>query len=375
MSGLRRSSRRSSDPPPPITISTPASDYPIDASSMPLRRLREIIANPKQNQLLLFDLDFVNVADNVIVDLFYGKNRIKSRSLADDGTLLLPPKALRRSYNQIIIFVDRGRVQKIEEIDKYATYEIQTTGLINYTESKYCVPLQNQEDRPSKSTTASQQFTDNDLIPSTCGGINIQYLKDMRYTSERFEEMALGFADTQREALMTRVNLESPRNIFGGWNYDTHVVGALVSGSDKNRVEWTCIDVGDGNADPFQLGADINFGRYTFRHVDCNDSDGKVSNGLCTACLKAKPLLLNRIDSNPRLHINEFHPKRKVEFDRTPSLMQKRTLYYSQRVKQISRRLSYKAKALEKLMEDTGVECPINEVDNLVGILGVEYCW
>jgi hypothetical protein len=41
--------------------------------------------------------------------------------------------------------------------------------------------------------------------------------------------------------------------------------------------------------------------------------------------------------------------------------MHERTMYYSTELKNVSRRLSYKARALAKLTEDTGVECPVNE--------------
>jgi hypothetical protein len=36
-------------------------------------------------------------------------------------------------------------------------------------------------------------------------------------------------------------------------------------------------------------------------------------------------------------------------------------VWYAQKLKQVTRRLSYKTRALEKLIEDTSVDCPINE--------------
>jgi hypothetical protein len=113
--------------------------------------------------------------------------------------------------------------------------------------------------------------------------------------------------------------------------------------------------------EPFLLGNDIDFGRYTFRHAECDVSDINVKQGLCCHCLRAKPLLMRRFDSNLRLHTEEFNPNRRADLDKTPSLINQRVLYYSTQYKRVSRRLSYKAKALAKLTEDTGVECPINE--------------
>ena len=83
-------------------------------------------------------------------------------------------------------------------------------------------------------------------VPTKCGGISIQYdLKNpkWRYSEDRFEEKALGFADTYRESLMTGVHFQNPRNPFGAWNYESHVVGTLSSGRDKHRMVWTCQEI------------------------------------------------------------------------------------------------------------------------------------
>lgn len=197
-------------------------------------------------------------------------------------------------------------------------------------------------------------------VSSPCSGINLQHIRDMRVTNERFEELTFGFADTQRESLTTRARLANPRNPFGFWDFNAPIIGAIVSGSDQYRVVWTCTEVKEGNT-PHYLGGngDMDFGRYSFFHVDCNGS--AKTNGLCSACLQAKPLLLRRFDSNLKLHSEEFKPSRKANLDRTPSLMQQRTIHYRNKLKNVSRRLSYKSRALEKLTEETGVDCPIND--------------
>jgi hypothetical protein len=85
-----------------------------------------------------------------------------------------------------------------------------------------------------------------------------------------------------------------------------------------------------------------------------------------------KPLLLRRFINNKNLHSAEFNPKRNKQYDKTPSLMNERTIYYATKYKQVTRRLSYRTKALEKLIEDTGVECPINEDSNSIFDISME---
>jgi hypothetical protein len=285
---------------------------------------------------------------------------------------MLPPKAMRRSFSQITAFYNYGADQKKKELDKYKDYVIDRTGVISYTASPYCVSLQEPERPPSVAQPAapaasppmSSDFAVSPTpVPTKCGGISIQYLKNpkWRYSEDRFEEKALGFADTYRESLMTRVHFQNPRNPFGAWNYESHVVGALSSGRDKHRMVWTCQEITDGTNEPFLMGNQIDFGRYTFKHVDCSKEESNLNNGLCKECLDAKALLLRRFDNNVNLHSAEFNPKRNKQYESTPSLMDARAVWYARKLKQVTRRLSYKTRALEKLIEDTGVECPINE--------------
>lgn len=363
-----RRSRDGSNKHPPI--SKHPSETPIDATSYPLRHLRLVVEDSTQHQHLLHDLDFVDLPDDIILQLFYKADQHESRSLSADGSIIMPPPALRRSNSQIREFFRLGRSQKRQKIEDFSSHIIDKTGRINYTNSVYYEESLENEKRPTVQSTIDPQSPPQQEPPSVwpesppisvCGGINIQYLQDMRWTTERFKEMAYGFADTQRESLMTRIKLANPRNPFGGWNFEPPVVGALVSGNDQNRVVWTCTEIVNGS-EPFMLGCDVDFGRYTFRHVDCDVSDTtEVKHGLCTACLRAKPILLSRFDSNLKLHTSGFNPKRRASMDRTPSLMWDRTDYFATELKKVSRRLSYKEKALAKLIEDTGVDCPINE--------------
>ena len=92
-----------------------------------------------------------------------------------------------------------------------------------------------------------------------------------------FEEKTLGFADTYRESLMTRVHFQNPRNPFGAWNYESHVVGTLSSGRDKHRMVRTCQEITDGTNEPFLMGNQIDFGRYTFKHVDSSKEESYLN--------------------------------------------------------------------------------------------------
>jgi hypothetical protein len=143
------------------------------------------------------------------------------------------------------------------------------------------------------------------------------------------------------------------------------VVGVLTDTLIRQRVVWTCTEIvddskdGDGEEDSeFKLGNDIDFGRYNYHHIDCNPTDTHPNNGLCTACAKARPLLLSRFNSNLKLHTSKFN--------------RKRTEFYRNRLKQVSRRQSYKAKALAKLTEETGVDCPINEDSDKISDITME---
>jgi hypothetical protein len=192
-------------------------------------------------------------------------------------------------------------------------------------------------------------------------------------SDERFQKKTLGLADSYRESLMTRVCFENPRNPFGDWKFAPHVLGALASGSDRYRMVWTCEEITDGTSTPFLMGNGMDFGRYTFKHVDCSKKKGNLTtNGLCKQCLDAKPLLLRRFDNNANLHASEFNPKRNKQFDKVPSLMEEITNYFATRLKQVPCRLSYRTKALEKLVEDTGVECPINDENDKIFDISME---
>jgi hypothetical protein len=247
----RRSRRNSSGASQQDLItSNPVSAHPIDACSVSLRHLRQYVANRKQHRLILHDLDFVNAGDDLIQDLFYNENRHKSQSIDEDGSILMPPPGRRRSAQQILEFFEWGKRQKREVIQSYHNCIINTNGMINYTDSQYCeAPLSPIREEPNPTIddpAIDNPVYDDPASPSitVCGGINIEYLQSMRYTTTRLEEIIFGFADTYRESLMTRLRLENARNPNGGWKYAPPVVGALTSGktsgAHKDRVIWTC---------------------------------------------------------------------------------------------------------------------------------------
>jgi hypothetical protein len=364
-------------------VSKPVSDTPIDATTLRVRQLRNILDNQLDHRLLLHDLDFVDLHDETLRELFVPPEGDKRKfHLGEDGSIMLPPKARRRSLSQINEFFKLGPGQKRKLLEEYKDWAIDRSGFVSYTDSPYCVSLQEPEKPLPVAVPVAAAVKSPEQISSTgslppfpvkCGGINIQYLKTgMRLSDQRFDEYSLGFADTYRESLMTRVRFENPRNPFCEWDFAPNVLGALSSGSDKYRMVWTCQEIKDGTSKPFLMGNAIDFGCYTFKHVDCSDEEGGLTGGLCKQCLKAKPLLLRRFINNKNLHSAEFNPKRNKQYDKTPSLMNERTIYYATKYKQVTRRLSYRTKALEKLIEDTGVECPINEDSNSIFDISME---
>jgi hypothetical protein len=129
-----RSRGRSSGISHPL-ISRHPSETPIDATSLQLRHIREIIANQAQNQLILHDLDFVDMGGEMMINLFYNRQRHEKRFLDGDGTIILPPMAQRRTSSQIIAFVELGKKQKQEVLAKYSGYVIDTSNRVKYTES------------------------------------------------------------------------------------------------------------------------------------------------------------------------------------------------------------------------------------------------
>ena len=81
-------------------MSTHPSDVQVDASAIDLRVLRREIADTRgsKSSLLLERLDFLNVSDDTIIDLFI-RDCHKNRQTS--SKILLPPKAHQRTHKQI----------------------------------------------------------------------------------------------------------------------------------------------------------------------------------------------------------------------------------------------------------------------------------
>jgi hypothetical protein len=187
-------------------VSKPVSELPIDATTLRMRQLRDILENQVKNKVLLHDLDFVDVEDETFRELFIPPNpSARKFHRREDGTIMLPPKAMRRSFSQITAFYNYGADQKKKELDKYKDYVIDRTGVISYTASPYCVSLQEPERPPSvaqpaapaaspasspasaslhppQSPPMSSDFAVSPTpVPTKCGGISIQYLKNPKW--------------------------------------------------------------------------------------------------------------------------------------------------------------------------------------------------
>lgn len=124
----RRSSRDAATAKPPRICKHPSSE-PVDATSCTLRLLRQAVDNLNQNRCLLCDLDFVNLDDNLIIQLFYKADRRDHRSVDSDGNIILPPPTHRCTSQQLKQWFEKGTLQKnnaIEEFSKYDTLSTQT---------------------------------------------------------------------------------------------------------------------------------------------------------------------------------------------------------------------------------------------------------
>ena len=220
---------------------------------------------------------YVETLDGDILRLFYKESRHEDRSYNGeklDKNFLMVPLGRRRCAKWIKDFFNSGTQQKIQTIKEWDQCIINTEGLQPYTASQYCsaglgsppptpvAPPIAEEDDPAIGDTSFDPPSPEAEPPTLCTGINIQHLEGMRkrISDERFEELTYGFADTQREAMGTRLKLQDHRNIVGQWDYNLPVIGALVHGNDQTRVVWTCTEIDHGHT-PHYLGNEIDYGQ------------------------------------------------------------------------------------------------------------------
>jgi hypothetical protein len=338
--------------------------------TMTSRDLAEIVRDAKTHSKLLSQLDFVNATDAKLYTLFVcGNERVIKRSLSKDKSIIHPPIALRRTAKQIREFYDSGLSQKYELIEKYKFYITNTSGLITFLESDYTsANLPPPGGSPSVAagstkSTHSVTFAEDSTFtvdePPVCGGITIEYINSMKLDAEKRKDRILGFKHTVREGWFTREQLEHPTNNIGfSWPFCLPVVSCLTSGNDMNEIFWKIEQIDDRT----NHEESPDFDKFVIRHIDCNTALGaEMKQGLCSGCLSRKKSLLDRFDSHVDKRSNTLSTKTRSDVLRIHSLQQEKTKHWMRMAKNYGMRLSYKQRALDKLLEETGVHVEINE--------------
>jgi hypothetical protein len=315
-------------------------------------------------------LDFMNVSDEKIRSLFYKPDRHDRRSLDSQGSIIFPPQANRRTCTQIRDFFDYGLAGKMLALNDVAVTKIDTTGMINYLDSEFASNGESpSRDIPStskdvKSVDDEDIFSVDDKVDSTCPGVTMSYVTDMKLDAEGRDRRLLGFKHTIRERFATRSQLEHPDRIGFKWPFCLPVVGAVASGNDASLLVWK-VEEEEGYCNTTAAEDGPEFERFTIRHVNC--SKGEITKqGLCAECFGKKRLLMDRFDSNVRVRSEDLNIKTRSSLARTGSIQRQRTEFYQRKAKNLSRRLSYKQRALDKLTEEQGMDIQVNETSDAI---------
>lgn len=75
---------------------------------------------------------------------------------------------------------------------------------------------------------------------------------------------------------------------------------------------------------------------------------------------------MDRFDSNVRVRSEDLNIKTRSSLARTGSIQRQRTEFYQRKAKNLSRRLSYKQRALDKLTEEQGMDIQVNETSDAI---------
>lgn len=358
-----RPRRRSRDPPQLV------SRHPllpsIDATSVPAMTLSDAVRSRDATRFLAH-LDFVQMPDSRIESLFLGNNeRLRKRSL-DGRKLLLPPPALRRTAQQIRDFFECGVGQKREQIQHYKQHFVVTREMIQYLDSDFA-PRQSDGNSVANESGRSTQSRVSFALPDgncdeaeeeqpsmLCGGITIDYINNMRLTKSKRQSRTLGFKHTVREGWTTRSQLQHPNNNGYKWPFSLPTVSALTSGNDRDAIVWRIEEL------PVKSDDESAFHNFAIRHKDCTSSE-VVKQDLCACCCAKKKVLMERFDSNAAKRNNPIDPKTRNDLLRTTSLQQHKTNHWMKQSRNLYAKLSYKQRALDKLLEETGVHVEVNQ--------------
>jgi hypothetical protein len=273
------------------------------------------------------------------------------------GEFIFPPRAIRRSANEIHQFFGYRlglKRHKIADLEKHE-WEIDTSGMISYLQSEFASPQGQVGDRPTAAATASSSShlksteekdsdtrgeeeggLDEGSVTSTqdmCPGITLGYVRKMKYKgAEKEQQIArrvLGFSHVVREGLVTRQQLESPDRTGHKWPFCLPTVACLVSGNDPKSIMWK-IDEVEGYKNKLPLEAGPEFDRFIIRHVNCVGGS-PVKEGLCQECVNKKKLLVARFDSNVKAREDPFNVSTRSTLVRSFSVQNKKVEHYQQK--------------------------------------------
>lgn len=182
----------------------------------------------------------------------------------------------------------------------------------------------------------------------------------MNLDAAKRESRILGFKHTVREGWFTREHLEHPTNNIGfSWPFTLPVVSCLTSGNNMNEIVWKIEQI-DERTNFDVVGPD--FEKFVIRHRQCDTTLGaELKQGLCQWCLSRKKKLLDRFDSHIDKRSNPVPASTRSDVLRTTSLQQTKTQHWMRVAKNFGMKLSYKQRALDKLLEETGVHVEVNE--------------
>ena len=365
----RRSSRGSSRGPTNPTSRHPSST-PVDASNIPIQRLIELTRDGRARHEITQHLDFVNCSNDRIRRIFY-KDSYDARSRDDEGNIKYPIQAIRRTANEIRNFYKAGPNQKDEMNKLHKNDVIDTTNLITYSEYEALMATAaTAEEQEEASTEVAEEAAEprseieeddeENAVVGHCQGFTMNHIYDMKHNAEVRMNRLIGFKHTIREGWTTRQRLEHPDS-SEKWMYKLPVVSVITCGNDVDKHVWV-IEQNDTISSQSDDDYD-NFNKFSIRHVNCERTNilKPLQQGLCTTCLEKKKQLINRIDGNYNIRNEDWNPKNRNSIGmRTYSLQQNQTQYYATKAKNLSQKLSYRDRAIDKLTSDTGVDVQVN---------------
>jgi hypothetical protein len=373
--GIRTSRPRRSSQGTSTKVSKHPCNPSIDAATVPPLVLSREIALRRRTDFS-DHLDFVNTPDSQIKSLFYEPSR-HDRSSIDNNQVLFPPPYWRRTATRIREFFELALSARKTVLEDSANYIIDRSNLITYLDSPFASDCNNAtndteygEDDSIKSDMAvdfpmNHDKSSTESEPKMCTGIDEDYINNMFLDAEKRRERLFGFSHAVREGLTTRARLEHPNNLGFKLPFDLPVCGFLTHGNQQNKIVWK-VHQKAGYVDNNSFEDGPSFGRYSIDQAECVGGD-IVKEDLCKSCYDKKKRLMERFDSHHKARTEGININTRSNLPaRSHSLQQQVTEHYKKRAKNLSKKLSYKQRALDKLTEEQGMKVEINDTSDSI---------